>query len=221
MRELRDFINEPPLPNSKSAPSSATGGLSIGSGASGGGSALGSGGAPGNGKGSQNGQGGGTGVGSAQGKANTKVSSSSYIDTDGLDAAGFPPAIGLILAELSSINVNRFPNATFDLLRTFLEKSIKAYAAKLKVDIKNTANLNSYVQLSHALTWLEQHLKSEGQTSLIQVVQKIRSGKISDFIPSKTHLDAINHNHLIFATPGDVRECWNTMKPLLQFMLVP
>jgi hypothetical protein len=117
------------------------------------------------------------------------------------------------------INVNRFPNATFDLLRTFLEKSIKACAAKLNVEIKNTANLNGYVQLSHSLVWLEQHLKDEDEKALLQVVQKIRSGKITDFISSKEHLDAINHNHLIFATPGDVREGWNTMKPLLQYML--
>ena len=143
------------------------------------------------------------------------------MDTDGLDATGFPPAIGLILAELSSINVNRFPNATFDLLRTFLEKTIKAYAANLNERIKNTAHLNGYVQLSHSLTWLEQHLKSVGETALIQVTKKVSSGKISDFTSSKTHLDAINHNHLIFATPSEVRDCWNTMKPLLQFMLKP
>jgi uncharacterized protein YbgA (DUF1722 family) len=117
--------------------------------------------------------------------------------------------------------VNRFPNATFDLLRTFLEKSIKAYAAKVKEDIKNTFNQNGYVQLSHALSWLEEHLKQEGQVALIQVVRKIRSGKLSDFVPSKTHLDAINHNHLIFATTSDAKESWNTMKPLLQYILQP
>ena len=60
MKELRDFINEPPPSKSKTGTSSTTGGASTGGGAaSEGGSATGSGGASGNGKGSQNGQGGG------------------------------------------------------------------------------------------------------------------------------------------------------------------
>lgn len=225
MNELRDFINEPPPPKSQSG-SSVSGGASSGGGsASGSGSPSGGGMGAGAEKGSQDDTGGSGGSASGdssdKGKTKAKAPSTSYVDTDGLDATGFPPAIGFILAELASINLNRFPNATFDLLRTFLEKSIKAHAAKLNVEIKNTVNLNGFVQLSQALTWLEEHLKSEGQTALIQVVKKIRSGKISDFISSKTHLDAINHNHLIFATPSDVKECWNTMKPLLQFMLKP
>jgi uncharacterized membrane protein YgcG len=228
MEELRDFINEPPY--SKPESGSSSGGASSGSGPApgGGGSSSGGGSPPGGSAGAGTGKGSNSGLGSSdsgdgsdKGKSKAKAQSTSYLNTDGLDTSGFPPAIYLILAELSSININRFPNATFDLLRTFLEKSTKAYAAKLNEEIKNTAHLNGFVQLSHALTWLDQHLKSEGQTALIQVVQKIRSGKITDFISSKSHLDAINHNHLIFATPSDVRECWNTMKPLLQFMLKP
>jgi hypothetical protein len=230
IRELRDFVNEPSSPTSETGTASGVGGGSPGTGSGTGSASKGGGGSPygstgsgsGNAKGAQGNQASNSGgSSSAKEKTTTKVSSSLYLDTNGLDPAGFPPAIGFILGELSSINVNRFPNAAFDLLRTFLEKSIKAYADKLKEEIKNTAHQNGYVQLSHALTWLDQHLKNQSQTALIQVVQKIRSGKISDFISSKTHLDAINHNHLIFATTGEVKECWNTMKPLLQFILKP
>jgi hypothetical protein len=159
--------------------------------------------------------------GTAVGAERSKSGPSNYLDTDGLDATGFPPAIGFILNELSLINVNRFPNATFDLLRTFLEKTIKAYAAKLNQDIKKSSNQVGYVYLSNALIWLEEHVKTTGLTALIQVIQKIRGGKIEGFIASKTHLDAINHNQEIFATPSDVRECWNTMRVLLALMLKP
>ncbi len=236
MRELRDFINEPPRASSKNEGSSRPSGSSPSSGASsgGGGSASDatshggtspngkrSGSGSGSGQGSQSGSGTDDNDSSSKGKSGSKAPSNSYLVTDGLDATKFPAAIGLILTELSLINISRFPNATFDLLRSFLEKTIKAYAEIQKVEIKNTSNLNGYVQLSHALAWLELHLKNTGQTALIQVVQKIRSGKISDFVPSKKHLDAINHNHLIFATSGEVRECWNTMNPILQLMLKP
>jgi hypothetical protein len=232
MDELRDFINQPPRdkPGGRSAASGAAstdgGSTALGASAddastSGSGSTSGNAQEPGT-NGAPQGAG-GTGSDGSSAKEGTKAKSpsTSYLDTAGLDATGFPPAIDLILAELATINISRFPNATFDLLRTFLEKSIKAYASKLNVEIKNTANLNGYVQLSHALTWLEQYLKSEQEKALTQVVQKIRSGKISDWIPSKTHMDAVNHNHLIFATPNDVRECWNTMKALIQFILKP
>jgi hypothetical protein len=83
------------------------------------------------------------------------------------------------------------------------------------------SNSAGYVYLSNALIWLEEHVKSTGHTALIQVVQKIRGGKVEGFVSSKTHLDAINHNYEIFATPTEVRECWNTMRALLLFMLKP
>jgi hypothetical protein len=225
MRELRDFVNEPPQAGAPTG-RPTTGGVGATKGAgrdnqpqgSSGSGATGAGGpATGEDAGSQATEG---PVGAAKAKPTSKVTSL-YLDTNGLDAAGYPPAISYILGELSSINVNRFPNAAFDLLRTFLEKSLKAYADKLNEEIKNTANQNGYVQLSHALIWIEQLLKANGPTALVQVVAKLRSGKVSDFISSKSHLDAINHNHLIFATTSEVKECWNTMKPLLQHILKP
>jgi hypothetical protein len=155
------------------------------------------------------------------GEAKPKSGGSNYLDMEGLDPTGFPPAIGYIIAELSSLNVNRFPNATLDLLRTFLEKTIKAYAASIGEEIKRSSNATGYVYLSNALVWLEEHVKSTGNTPLIQVVQKVRGGKIEGYVSSKTHLDAINHNYEIFATTSDARECWYTMRALLLFMLKP
>ncbi|WP_300604291.1 hypothetical protein [Trebonia sp.] len=154
-------------------------------------------------------------------KSKPKSGSSNYLDLEGIDPSGFPPAIGYIATELSLINVNRFPNAAFDLLRTFLEKTIKAYAASLGQDIKKGSNSTGYVYLANALVWLEEHVKSTGHTALIQVVQKVRGGKVEGYVSSKSHMDAINHNYEIFATPTEVREAWNTMRALLLYMLKP
>ena len=163
---------------------------------------------------------GGSGSVSA-GSGKLKSRPSNYLDTDGLDASGFPPAVGMILSELSVLNVNRFPNAAMDMLRTFLEKTIKAYAARLDEEIKKSSNEHGFVYLSNALVWLEEHVKTTGHTPLIQVVQKVRAGKLEGYVASKNHMDAINHNYEIFATTGDVRECWTTMKTLLTLMLKP
>ncbi len=132
-----------------------------------------------------------------------------------------PTPIHAIFKELSEINIQRFPNATLDLLRTFLEKTIKAYAELLNEDIKKSSQSNGYVQLANCLNWLEEHLKTSGKTAYIQVINKVRSGKIGSYIPSMDHLNAINHNHRIGASPEDVRVCWDTMLGLLKVMLKP
>ena len=85
--------------------------------------------------------------------------------------------IGMILSELSMINVNRFPNATFDLLRTFLEKTIKAYAAKLGQEIKKSSNQSGFVYLSNALIWLEEYVKTTATPPSSRLCKKSVPGK--------------------------------------------
>lgn len=144
-----------------------------------------------------------------------------YLNTDNLSVpASFPASIHEIVKELSAINIQRFPNATLDLLRTFLEKTIKAHAQVLGEEIKNSSNDQGFVYLSNCLVWLEQHFKSTGQTTFLQPVQKIRGGRYG-FVGSKAHLDATNHNHHIFATPDDVRECWATIEGVMKAVLKP
>ncbi|MFD6493995.1 hypothetical protein [Streptomyces sp. NPDC060188] len=135
-----------------------------------------------------------------------------------------PAAIHKIYAELAMINIKKYPNATLDLLRTFLEKSTKAYAEKLKVDLKQHAGQqsgNGFVQLSHCLTWLEEHLKNTKQTAFIQVIKKIKGNKVGTYTPTVDHMNAINHNHHVFATPDEVRDCWDGMEGLIRVMLKP
>ena len=142
-----------------------------------------------------------------------------YLNTDNLSVpAFFPPSIHEIVKELSAINIQRFPNATLDLLRTLLEKTIKSHAEVLGEEIKKKSNEQGFVYLSNCLIWLEQHFKSPGQAAFIQPVQKIRDGRYG-FVTSKAHLDATNHNHHIVATPDDVRECWAAIEGVLKAVL--
>src|SRR5690606_19428937 len=122
-----------------------------------------------------------------------------YLNTDNLTVPpSYPPSIHEIVKELSAINVQNFPNATFDLIRTFLEKTIKAYAEALGEDIRNDSNDEGFVFLSHCLIWLENHFRTTGRRAYIQPILKIRKGR-KGFVGSKEHLDATNHNHHIFA----------------------
>jgi len=136
--------------------------------------------------------------------------------------ANFPASIGLILAELSRINITIYPNATMDLLRTFLEKSIKAYADSVGVDIRTQQSVSGFVFLSHCLRWLEDYLPTIGHRPLAQVVKKLASGKVSGYYSASTDaLNAINHNHKVHAEAEDVRNCWSTMHELMKVVLTP
>lgn len=144
----------------------------------------------------------------------------SFLKTENLSVwPGFPHPIHAIFDELTKINIERFPNATLDLLRTFLEKAIKARAELLGEDIKSSSNSNGYVHLSNCLVWLEQHFKDTGKRSLIQPIQKVRGLKNGTFVVSKEHLDAINHNHQIYATSDDVRTFWVTIEGVMKEVL--
>jgi hypothetical protein len=107
------------------------------------------------------------------------------------------------------------------LLRSFLEKAIKAYAERLGEDIRDPKQPNKYVFLADALLWLENHFKGTSNRAYVQVVIKIRTGKLNGYVPSMDHLNAINHNHHIMASTADVRESWSTMKSLMTFLLKP
>ncbi len=163
----------------------------------------------------------GNGSGAGSDRAKPFPRKRNYLNTDNLSVpSAFPPSIHEIVKELSAINIQRFPNATLDLLRTFLEKTIKAYAEALGEDIRKGSNERGFVYLSNCLVWLEDHFRTCGSTAYIQPVQKIRSGRYG-FVGSKEHLDATNHNHHIFATPDDVRECWATIEGVMKTVLKP
>jgi hypothetical protein len=150
-------------------------------------------------------------------KPASRAKKSQFLDTSQLSVPeNYPDAVKLTLQELTLINVQRLPNATFDLMRTFLEKSIKAYAEANRIDIRQEQNVNGYVYLSNCLAWLESRVSAQGPRHLIQVIKKIRSNKVGDsYIVSMDHLNAINHNHHIFVSGDEVQTAWSMMLSVL------
>lgn len=154
----------------------------------------------------------GTGSGSRRRKR-------SFLDVSDLNVpAGYPVSIELILEEFATLNVDKYPNAAFDLLRTLLEKTIKSFADSKNKDLKPSGN-NGYVYLSNCLSWLEDWFTANGPKAQVQVVKKVRSGMSRDFQGSVDLLNAINHNHFIHAEGDDVRSSWNMIRSLIAEML--
>ena len=127
----------------------------------------------------------------------------------------YPLPIKKIHEELKNINFKKFPNATADLLRTYLEKMIKSYAdiSSKKIPDKNN---RGFVQLDACLIWLESEFKAGHKKGYIQSINKLRGIKNNSFVESKEHLDALNHNFLISADPQDVTYIWDTMKEIVK-----
>lgn len=147
---------------------------------------------------------------------------SAFLDVTGISVpASFPRQIDALFDELGRLSVESFPNASMDLLRTFIEKSIKAYADAIAFDISTTQkNPNSPVQLSQCLLWIQDEAAKD-KRALAQVAKKVRDNLGVSYVSTSDHLNAINHNHLVVASPNDVRTAWTTVEPLIRWILRP
>lgn len=143
------------------------------------------------------------------------------LNTSGLTPiAGFP-SIDRILTELGQLPYSRFPNATFDLMRTFLEKTIKAFAANQNVEIPRRSK-SKHVQLYDALVWLQHKFETEELDDLKQSVSTLLTQQSYNFFfETKEYLDAANHNPHIFIDSQHVVGLWESMAGIIRYLLRP
>lgn len=149
-----------------------------------------------------------------------------HLKTDGLSVPkSYPDAMHSTFSELAAINYRNFPTATMDLLRTVLEKTVKAYAEarghtiRAELHRRGTPITGNFEQLGDCLNYLEAILVEEKNNKIVQVLRKIKSSKPEAWTVSSTHLNAVNHNHHIAASPSDVEQMWAQMSSLIYFML--
>ncbi len=115
------------------------------------------------------------------------------------------PAIERRLHELQTIPFKKFSNATHDLLRSFLELSLKKYLGNIGISPKLKG---TKIFLEALLTAMGKKFQSESNVEMEQVVKVIKD--------SQWFLDAINHNPSVFSTPEKVKEQWDTIEPLIR-----
>jgi hypothetical protein len=120
-----------------------------------------------------------------------------------------------MLVELQDIDYRRFPNAAHDLLRSFLECSLKAYFDENGKAVKPTRG--PYVYLDQVLNEFVSEMATAGNQKLRQVASRIK-GNAQMTSYSTLFLNATNHNPDIFATPPEVKEAWDAMEPLFRFI---
>jgi hypothetical protein len=119
-----------------------------------------------------------------------------------------------VLYEVENIEYKKFPNATADMLRTFLEIVLKAYLKKISQYPKPTRG--KYVFLEDVLTKMETILSSQkNDTESVGLPQVIGALK-----KQKWYLEAINHNPDVFAIENTVEDAWDQMKPLIEYVFL-
>lgn len=119
------------------------------------------------------------------------------------------PGIGRVLWELQSINYAIYPMATYDLLRTFLERVIKKYLEETGA-LPSPKRNGGYIYLDDVLNKLRTDVKAVNNHRIVQVIDSIKQ--------NKWYLDGINHNPDVIAFENTVKDAWDQMNPLIKFI---
>ncbi|HLD53783.1 MAG TPA: hypothetical protein VJA82_10785 [Sediminibacterium sp.] len=118
------------------------------------------------------------------------------------------PGVGRVLWELQNIDYAKFPNATADLLRTFLEITLKKYLQEIgSMPIRKGGQ---FIFLKNVLDKMKADLQRDMNPQLVQVITEIEN--------NKWYLDSINHNPDVFAVEGRVKDAWDQVLPLIKFV---
>lgn len=117
--------------------------------------------------------------------------------------------IGRVLWELQTINYVKFPNAAADLLRTFLEITIKKYLEETSA-LPTPRRRGGYLYLNDVLQKIKEDLQEDSNHRLVQVISEIEK--------NKWYLDSINHNPDVFAVDYRVKDAWDQVHPLIKYM---
>ncbi|MCU1392052.1 MAG: hypothetical protein JWM34_480 [Ilumatobacteraceae bacterium] len=171
------------------------------------------------------GSGTGTASDSDPGKGKKKGSSKSRtLQVDHLVVPpAFPQSVHDMVRELTTLDIEIYPNAALDLLRTLLEKTTKAFADSKNEQIIKKSNQAGFIYLKDCMIWLEGWFSTNGNRACVQAVKALnstaKSSPIWDWGGSTDFLNAINHNHFVSATPDRVRSAWNGMRNVIGEML--
>lgn len=129
-------------------------------------------------------------------------------------------SLRIVYNELRDISVETFPNATHDLIRSFLECALVYYLKETdeyKLVVKNDKHNPS---LSEMLTFvISDKCKTITDANVKQVVNQIKTDWTS--IYSLERMNMIKHNENWTSTEKDVRSAWGKVESLVKILLNP
>lgn len=142
-----------------------------------------------------------------------------------LDFTGMPmqlPSIGMRARydELRRINVKNFPNATFDIMRTFIECAIKVYFESAHDPVTRGGGPSGPVQLSHCLSHMNARLGSNSTVSRALTIMRSKQFSNSEtYVASSVAFNDSNHDPEVVFNYEQVNSMWAQLRPLVKFLL--
>lgn len=122
--------------------------------------------------------------------------------------------------ELRVINVRTLPNATFDVIRTFIECAIKEYFSEAGDPVLHPSGGNNPVQLKHCLDHLDKRLGTDPtvRNGIVRLKSKQTSNP-ADYYSSAVALNDSNHEPDAVFTYDQVNQLWAQIKPLVKQLI--
>ena len=129
-------------------------------------------------------------------------------------------SLRLLYNELRDLPVKTFPNASHDLLRSFLECALVFYLKEKKHYDKLLKSDRHNPKLSELLTYVVSNDAGLiADPNLLQVVSQIKSDYSESY--SLERLNMINHNENWVSSEKDVRSAWAKLEVLIKELLNP
>jgi hypothetical protein len=122
--------------------------------------------------------------------------------------------------ELRNISVKQFPNASHDLLRSFLECSLVVYLKETDEYKLVEKNPTHKPKLAEMLAFIQgDKCTSITDASVKQVAEQIKSQYTQAY--SLIRLNMINHNENWVSDEKEVRAAWSKIEQLMRYLLNP
>lgn len=129
-------------------------------------------------------------------------------------------SLRLMYNELKNIDVAKFPNATHDLLRSFLECALVFYLKETSQYEKIRKNSNHNPSLGEMLTFVaSDKCTTIDDANIVQVVNQIKKNWGNNY--SLERMNMINHNENWNSTEMEVRGAWGKIEGLMKILLNP
>jgi len=133
------------------------------------------------------------------------------ISDDPLECTLPYPAVRRMVTELLQIPYRKYPNATHDLLRSVLECSLRAFFDETGTSIEGSGRLSDVLKSAQSYFTKDKRL--------LPIVRQIQSGGPNQYMNSLAFLNAVNHNPDLSSAAETVKAAYDTMYPLLRYVL--
>lgn len=157
------------------------------------------------------------------GKSGAQKSRSKAMPSGLFHASDIPFKVGnsslrILYDELKDIDVDRFPNAAHDLLRSFLECSLIVFFKKHNEYDTIQKNDKHNPTLGEMLTHIINNKSIKiNNANLIETLKHVKTDYSSQY--SLERMNMINHNENWASAPKDVRVAWAKMEELFKILL--